>query len=415
MLIRSSSVDLSAYHAQTAVDYTRTTTQAWVGNRPTQPGATPTTATTPATSPKQAGPAALAQMSAGLVAARAAAAKAGSSRATGPGASVVQLPAHTGPSRTGPAHSLPTSSTAKSAASASSKSSASDDPNDPLNSDPTLRMLALLVEALTGRKVRLIKASDVQTDGDAKAQEAGERAAQAADETQAQQGQTQAPAQAGWGVEITVEQSHQESETTAYAATGQVVTADGQTIQFSLQVAMQREESWQATVDIQAGDAVRKVDPVALNLQGGPVQLSPQRISFDLDSDGTAEQVAAPAPGTYFLALDRNGNGQIDNGSELFGPASGNGFAELAALDSNGNGWIDEADPAYAALRLWNGSGETKGLAELAPGALYLGNVATPFEEKSAAGESLGQVVSSGLYLTDAGLPLALQQVDLVV
>jgi hypothetical protein len=43
--------------------------------------------------------------------------------------------------------------------------------------------------------------------------------------------------------------------------------------------------------------------------------------------------------------------GRIDSGSELFGPATGSGFGELAALDGDGNGWIDENDDAFARLR----------------------------------------------------------------
>lgn len=42
------------------------------------------------------------------------------------------------------------------------------------------------------------------------------------------------------------------------------------------------------------------------------------------------------------LSLDQNGNGEIDNGTELFGTKSGDGFADLARYDLDYNGWIDE-------------------------------------------------------------------------
>lgn len=125
--------------------------------------------------------------------------------------------------------------------------------------------------------------------------------------------------------------------------------------------------------------------------------------------------MALPAAGTYFLALDRDGSGTIDSGSELFGPATGNGFAELKSLDTDGNGWIDEGDAAYASLKLWSGAdGGLKTLDGAGVGALYVGkSAATQFDLRSGANETLGQVVSSSLYLGENGKPGAMQQVNL--
>jgi hypothetical protein len=88
-------------------------------------------------------------------------------------------------------------------------------------------------------------------------------------------------------------------------------------------------------------------------------------VSFDLDADGTVEHVAwtQPEGDDAFLAMDRNGNGVIDNGAELFGIATilsvgilaANGFQALEELDEAGrpDGVIDAADPAYRQLVLW--------------------------------------------------------------
>mgnify|MGYP000465316364 CR=1 FL=1 len=51
--------------------------------------------------------------------------------------------------------------------------------------------------------------------------------------------------------------------------------------------------------------------------------------------------------GSGYLALNKNGDGVINDGSELFGTASGDGFYDLSMYDEDGNGWIDENDHAY--------------------------------------------------------------------
>jgi hypothetical protein len=83
-------------------------------------------------------------------------------------------------------------------------------------------------------------------------------------------------------------------------------------------------------------------------------------VAFDLNADGVAEQTAWVMNGDQvaLLAIDRNGNGSIDNGSELFGnvtlPGVGNGFRALADLEPhNRDGVLDARDPLFAKLLLW--------------------------------------------------------------
>jgi len=105
------------------------------------------------------------------------------------------------------------------------------------------------------------------------------------------------------------------------------------------------------------------ISPLVLDLDGDGYELSPlggSRIFFDLDANGFAEQTGWVAPDDGLLILDRDGDGRIASGAELFGehtPVAGgtaaDGFAALAALDADGNGVVDGADPAFADLRVW--------------------------------------------------------------
>ena len=98
------------------------------------------------------------------------------------------------------------------------------------------------------------------------------------------------------------------------------------------------------------------ISPLVLDLDGDGIELTELGATatwFDLDADGFGERTGWVAPDDALLALDRDGNGTIDDISELFGNATTNGFIELADLDSDASGAIDLFDAQWHNLRLW--------------------------------------------------------------
>ena len=219
---------------------------------------------------------------------------------------------------------------------------------DETENDPRLLLMRALVRMLTGEDVRIFDAAELHAPAASVHAPATELPAEVAP---AAQGGGAAAAQppAGYGVEYDYHASHSEFEQTSFAANGVIKTTDGKEIRFDLQLEMSRSYHEESDVSLRLGDATRqKKDPLVLNFAGTAAQLGDQRFKFDLDADGTAESINRLASGSGFLTLDRNHDGRINNGGELFGTRSGDGFADLAALDGDGNGWIDENDADYA-------------------------------------------------------------------
>lgn len=271
---------------------------------------------------------------------------------------------------------------------------------------PQLRMMVRMIEHFTGRPVKLFTAQQLTNPASMPANSSPS---------------TVTGTDNGAGLEYIRESHYAEHEAVAFQASGVVRTADGREIQFQLGFEMQRSYSESSQVSVRLGAAAQQQlqDPLVFDFGGNAQGLSDMRFNFDLDSDGIAEAVPMLNHGRGYLAFDRNQNGAIDNGKELFGPATGNGFAELAALDSDGNGWIDEADAAFDKLYVWrpsaDGAGTLETLRAAGIGALYLGQVTTPFELRGQDNNTLGVMRSSSIYLNENGTAGTLSQVDLSV
>lgn len=281
---------------------------------------------------------------------------------------------------------------------------------DATNNDPRLLLIRAMIAMMTGHEVRIFDAAELNSN-----------AASLDIQPPVQPGNTQAsaPQNAGYGIEYDRHESYTESEQTSFQASGVVKTADGKEISFSVALSMTRSYHTESDVSIREGDARKKQDPLVLNFGGTAAQLTSQRFKFDLNNDGTSEDINFVTGGSGFLAFDRNGDGKINNGSELFGTQSGDGFAELAALDTDGNGWIDENDETYDQLRVWtknsNGKDQLATLRQANVGALSLARVTTPFDLKDSSNSLQGQIRTSGIFLQEDGKAGTMQQVDLTV
>jgi hypothetical protein len=194
------------------------------------------------------------------------------------------------------------------------------------------------------------------------------------------------------------------------------IKAEGKEMELSLNVNLSRSFTQQASLRIESLQALR--DPLVINLDGLMPSLSSKTFSFDIDSDGESEQISQLKAGNGFLALDKNSNGKIDDGSELFGTKSGNGFKDLSIYDDDKNGWIDENDAIFDKLRVWRKT-ETQdklvALGELGIGAIFLGESETPFSLKTDKNELLGEIKKSGFVVYENGKAGIISQIDFAV
>ncbi len=211
--------------------------------------------------------------------------------------------------------------------------------------------------------------------------------------------------------------TYSETESTTFQGQGMAITQDGRQIVFDVELSMSRTFAMEYSKTMMTQQTLDLMDPLVIQLSGNPEWVSNQTFFFDLDSDGTKEDVTALARGNAFLALDRNQDGIINDGSELFGTKSGNGFYDLSAYDLDGNGWIDEGDEVFSKLKVFSvdedGKEVSLSLKEADVGAIYLGNVDTTFAEKNQFQETTAKLRSSGIFLRESGSVGIVGQLDL--
>lgn len=211
-----------------------------------------------------------------------------------------------------------------------------------------------------------------------------------------------------------------EREDVTFSTTGVVQTADGRTIGFNVDLELSRD--FMECTDITEISQVKRVmtDPLVINLDNPSATVSDMKFRFDLNADGVEDDVSYLNSGSGFLALDKNNDGKINDGTELFGAQTGNGFKELAAYDSDKNGWIDEADDIYDKLTVWiktaDGTDKQLSLKEANVGAIYLGSVSTDYSlTDRTAEEANAQIRRTGVFLKESGEAGTIQHVDFAI
>lgn len=205
-----------------------------------------------------------------------------------------------------------------------------------------------------------------------------------------------------------------ESDTQVQAnAMGTLTTEDGREIGFMLELEYNR--TIQTTQESTFTGQRNLIDPLVINLNGGIPSLSDTYFEFDLNSDGQTEILSRTGQGTGFLALDKNQNGEIDNGQELFGPNSNSGFGELAQYDNDGNGWIDESDAIFSQLTYMDfdehGQQRIQSIGDVGVGAIYLGSEKMDIDLFDSNGNFQANIARNGVAIKENGQAVSLQEI----
>jgi len=216
----------------------------------------------------------------------------------------------------------------------------------------------------------------------------------------------------GWNIE----HFQYESEQVSYQAQGIINTADGRTINVDINMYMSRQFVSYMNISVEVS---KPIDPLVINYGGTAASLMGEKFMFDLTSTGNLNSLSVLGEGSGFLAIDKNGDRKINDGSQLFGPNSGCGFSELRAYDTDGNGWIDENDEIFDKLVIWHrdkdGNDTVFSLKELGIGAIFLGDIATEFSFKGDNNETLGVMRSTSFFLKECSAAGTVSHIDMMI
>jgi len=174
-------------------------------------------------------------------------------------------------------------------------------------------LISILIEKITGKKIKLTSLSDLK------------ESIYGIEPVNIPQ----------TGIQLDYKRINYQQNYIKFFAEGYIKTEDNKQVRFEISFELNRSELQVEHLDVKAG-SLALIDPLIINFDGDlSDMLSDKYFEFDIDSD------------------DKNGNGRIDNGGELFGTKTGDGFKELSHYDTDKNSWIDENDTVFDRLGVW--------------------------------------------------------------
>jgi hypothetical protein len=194
---------------------------------------------------------------------------------------------------------------------------------------------------------------------------------------------------------------------------GSVTTKDGREIDFSVSINMERYLATRTQLTV-TNEPLK--DPLVIDLGSAPASFTGETLSFDLDVDGEMDELPMLDKSGGYLVIDHNQNGEVDDGAEVIGALSGDGFADLMALDDDGDLWLDEDDEAFERVKVWRSTDEGRelvGLLEVGVGAVYLGAVEAEFTTLDEQHQTLAQQRAQSVYLSEEGEVGSVRRLDL--
>lgn len=231
--------------------------------------------------------------------------------------------------------------------------------------DPKYRVMALLLEALTGQKVTTTNFHTKATTGSSPSSNSS------------------TPTQSNSPI-FEYKYHMKELSKMNFSAEGKVTLTDGSPREFSLSIEWAQSFSESQQLRIQDGQIFN--DPLVISF-GGEQPLSTNAFAFNLTGK-EGQTIPYLLGNAGYLALDKDGDGAITKGSELFGPQTGKGFMELSAYDNDKNGWIDSGDTIFKQLKIWTVSESSDtllSLKEAGIGAVSLKTASLDYTLKSDA------------------------------
>jgi hypothetical protein len=210
---------------------------------------------------------------------------------------------------------------------------------------------------------------------------------------------------------ITYENMQSEQSGLDVSFDGKIQTKDGKEIAFSLSIKWDQKFLEMQRIRMQDGKVMQ--DPLIISLDGTP-PVSSEKIDFNLNS--SAKQINKLNSNAGYLVNDRNSNQKADDGSELFGPQTSNGFKELALYDDDKNGWIDSADKVFKQLYIWNAQQNSDGMVSLEQagiGAISLSTVDVNYTQKSSIDDSIANFKEASVAVGEDGQSYGVFSVDL--